>query len=310
MKGHVAVIGAGLVGSGWAIVFARAGKQVRVYDANAVIRDDFLTLVSRQLIDLKTYDLVDDPSVILARITVCVTLDDAVCGAYFVQESVFEEVAVKTEISIAIGQLLNDDAIVGSSTSGIPSSAFTSDVKNRERFLVTHPVNPPYLVPIVEVVPAPWTTQDAVDRAFAFMEEVGQSPILVRREVEGFILNRLQGALLREAWDLFAEGYASANDIDKTVSEGLGLRWSFMGPFETIDLNAPGGIGDYAERLGPLYHAIQKSRKNPQPWNAELISGVDEERRSALPLGKLPERCNWRDQRLMALAAHKAGQTS
>ena len=125
---------------------------------------------------------------------------------------------VKTEISIAIGQLLNDDAIVGSSTSGIPSSAFTSDVKNRERFLVTHPVNPPYLVPIVEVVPAPWTTQDAVDRAFAFMEEVGQSPIFVRREVEGFILNRLQGALLREAWDLFAEGYASANVIDKTVS--------------------------------------------------------------------------------------------
>ena len=116
----------------------------------------------------------DDPSVILARITVCITLDDAVCGAYFVQESVFEEIAVKTEISIAIGQLLNDDTIVGSSTSGIPSSAFTSDVKNRERFLVTHPVNPPYLVPIVEVVPAPWTTQDAVDRAFAFMEEVGE----------------------------------------------------------------------------------------------------------------------------------------
>ncbi len=205
MMEHTAVIGAGLVGSGWAIVFARAGKQVRVYDDVATIRDDFLTVVRRQLVDLQNYELVDDPAAILARITVCDTLEDAVHGARFVQESVFEAVAVKTKISTAIGPLLNDDAIVGSSTSGIPSSAFTSGVENRERFLVTHPVNPPYLVPIVEVVPAPWTAQDTVDRALALMAEVGQSPVLVRREVEGFILNRLQGVLLREAWDLFAE---------------------------------------------------------------------------------------------------------
>ena len=310
MMEHTAVIGAGLVGSGWAIVFARAGKQVRVYDDVAAIRDDFLTVVRRQLVDLQNYELVDDPAAILARITVCNTLEDAVHGARFVQESVFEDVAVKTEISTAIGPLLNDDAIVGSSTSGIPSSAFTSGVKNRERFLVTHPVNPPYLVPIVEVVPAPWTAQDTVDRALALMAEVGQSPVLVRREVEGFILNRLQGVLLREAWDLFSEGYASADDIDKTVSEGLGLRWSFMGPFETIDLNAPGGVADYAERLGPLYHAIQQSRTEPKPWSSELISEVDKERRSALPADKLAERCIWRDRRLMALAAHKAGQAS
>ena len=150
-------VGTGLVGSGWAIVFARAGKQVRVYDDVAAIRDDFLTVVRRQLVDLQIYELVDDPAAILARITVCDTLEDVVHGARFVQESVFEDVAVKTEISTAIGPLLNDDAIVGSSTSGIPSAAFTSGVKNRERFLVTHPVNPPYLVPIVEGVPAPWT---------------------------------------------------------------------------------------------------------------------------------------------------------
>lgn len=144
----------------------------------------------------------------------------------------------------------------------------------------------------------------------ALMAEVGQSPVLVRREIEGFILNRLQGVLLREAWDLFEAGYASAEDIDKTVSEGLGLRWSFMGPFETIDLNAPGGVADYAERLGPLYHAIQKSRTDPRQWSPELIAKVDDERRQALAMGGLAGRRNWRDRRLMALAAHKAEQDS
>ncbi len=310
MAGHIAIVGAGLVGGGWTIVFARAGEQVRVFDAARGVRDDFLAVVSQQLDDLKAYDLVDDPAAILARITVCDSLGEAVTGARFIQESVLEEIPVKQQISAAIGPLLDDGAIVGSSTSGIPGSAFTEDVTNRERFLVTHPVNPPYLVPVVEVVPAPWTDPGAVDGAMALMAEVGQSPVLVRREIEGFILNRLQGVLLREAWDLFEAGYASAEDIDKTVSEGLGLRWSFMGPFETIDLNAPGGVADYAERLGPLYHAIQKSRTDPRQWSPELIAKVDDERRQALAMGGLAGRRNWRDRRLMALAAHKAEQDS
>ena len=139
------------------------------------------------------------------------------------------------------------------------------------------------------------------------MKAVGQSPVLVRREVEGFVLNRLQGALLREAWALYEEGYASAEDIDKTVSEGLGLRWFFMGPFETIDLNAPGGVKDYAERLGPLYHAIQASRTDPQPWSEQLMDAVDKERRAVLPKEGLAERRNWRDRKLMALAAFRKG---
>lgn len=308
--GHIGIVGAGLVGGGWTIVFARAGEQVRVYDAAADIRDRFMEIVAGQLDDLKTYDLVDEPAAILGRIIICDNLGEVVEGARFIQESVFEQTDVKTEISNAIGPLLSDGAIVGSSTSGIPSSAFTEHVVNRERFLVTHPVNPPYLAPIVEVVPAPWTAKDAIDGALALMTAVGQSPVLVRREVEGFILNRLQGVLLREAWDLYQEGYASAEDIDKTVSEGLGLRWSFMGPFETIDMNAPGGVADYAERLGPLYHSIQKSRTDPQPWSAELISAVDNERRAKLPMEKLAERRKWRDRRLMALAAHRSKQAS
>jgi L-gulonate 3-dehydrogenase len=294
------------VGSGWAIVFARAGESVRIYDADANIRNGVMDVIRGQLEDLKDNRLVDDVIAILDCIQVCSTLQYAIGGAIYIQESVFEQTDVKTEISAAIAPLLSDGAVVGSSTSGIPASDFTENLTNRNRFLVAHPVNPPYLAPIVEIVPTPWTDESAVESAMALMRTVGQSPVLVRREIEGFLLNRLQGALLREAWALFEGGYASAKDIDKTVSEGLGLRWSFMGPFETIDLNAPGGIKDYAERLGPLYHAIDASRDNPQPWSPDLICAVELERRTVLSEADLAERRNWRDRRLMALAAHKA----
>ena len=136
------------------------------------------------------------------------------------------------------------------------------------------------------------------------MTRIGQVPVRINREIEGFVLNRLQGALLNEAWALFEEGYASLADIDATVSQGLGLRWAFMGPFETIDLNAPGGIGDYARRLGPLYHAIANSRTKPRAWTPELIEKAVAERRRALPETQLQERSAWRDRRLMHLVAH------
>lgn len=139
------------------------------------------------------------------------------------------------------------------------------------------------------------------------MKAVDQHPIRVARELEGFILNRLQGVLLREAWALYEEGYCSLDDIDATISKGLGLRWSFMGPFETIDLNAPGGVSDYAHRFGELYRSIHAERTTAEPWSEDLIERVNKERRQRLPLENLSDRCRWRDQRLMALSAHLQG---
>jgi 3-hydroxyacyl-CoA dehydrogenase len=201
--------------------------------------------------------------------------------------------------------MLAAHTLVGSSSSGIPSSAFTEGLSIAPRCLVAHPVNPPYLARIVELVPATWTTAQAVEDVHALMQRVDQHPIRVTRELEGFVLNRLQGALLREAWALFDEGYCSLADLDATISQGLGLRWSFMGPFETIDLNAPGGIRDYAERLGDLYLSVARDRTNPQPWSDDLIARVETERRQTLPADQLTQRGAWRDRRLMALAAHK-----
>jgi 3-hydroxyacyl-CoA dehydrogenase len=137
-----------------------------------------------------------------------------------------------------------------------------------------------------------------------------QSPITVSREIDGFVLNRLQAVLLREAWALVQEGIASVEDIDKTVRDGLGWRWSFMGPFETIDLNAVGGVADYARRLGPLYQRIAASRDHGEPWDSELIAKVEAERRQELKQDDLVQRAHWRDLQLMAFARHVRSMTS
>ncbi len=309
-KVGVAVVGAGLVGAGWAVVFARAGHPVRIYDEVASVRDGVMALIAANVRDLKKFDLINEnPDVVLARIAICTSLADAVADVGYVQESVFETVAVKTKIYAALDSCVPAGVPIGSSSSGIPASAFTELCATRERMLIAHPVNPPYLVPLVELVPAPWTDPKQVDAVFALMTAVGQAPVRIRHEVEGFVLNRLQGALLNEAWALFEEGAASAEDIDKTISVGLGLRWSFMGPFETIDLNAPAGVADYAKRLGPLYHSVAQSRTLPKAWSADLIAKVEGERREKLSAADLDQRRAWRDRRLMALAAHKKKAT-
>ena len=305
---HVAIVGAGLVGLGWAVVFARAGLTVRVFDTDPDIRQSATSRLRSSLADMARHDLIDDIDAVAARVEVVGTISEAVETAGYIQESVFERVDVKHAVSQEIGAAMRPDAVVGSSSSGIPASAFTEDVPNRARFLVVHPVNPPHLVPLVELVPAPWTDPGIVPWLRSAMERFGQVPIVVNREIDGFVLNRLQGALLNEAWALYEAGIASAADIDKTVSDGLGFRWSFMGPFETIDLNAPGGIADYAGRLGSLYHGIAMSRTAPEPWTPELVQRLERERRQTLPAERLRERAAWRDRRLMALVAHRRKQ--
>ncbi|WP_173932700.1 3-hydroxyacyl-CoA dehydrogenase [Chelativorans sp. Marseille-P2723] len=305
---HVAIAGAGLVGCGWAVQFALAGSEVTLYDERAETRQSLPSRLHVMLDDLEKAGLAKNTQDAFSRLRICHTLENALDGADYVQESVFERVEVKAEVARRIGALISSQAIVGSSSSGIPASAFTQDAPNRERFLISHPVNPPHLAPVVELVPAPWTAPDAVPTVRRALAAIGKVPVEVKREIDGFILNRLQGALLNEAWALYEEGYASIQDIDATVAHGLGLRWAFMGPFETIDLNAPGGLADYAERLAPLYHGIALSRTQPRSWSADLIRRVSEERRQALPLDGIPARTRWRDRRLAALVGHLRAQ--
>jgi L-gulonate 3-dehydrogenase len=306
MSKPVAVVGAGLVGAGWAIAFARAGLSVRVYDANPRVASDAIPWAAEQLAALHRHGLIaEPPEDVKARLVVAHSLEEAIEGAAYVQESVLERVEIKRKLMTDIDAIADANVIIGSSSSGIQASMFANDLNISPRVLIAHPVNPPYLVPVVELVPSTQTSQETIQFADIFMQAIGQSIVHVRKEIEGFVLNRLQAALLREAWALQRDGIASCEDIDKTVRDGLGWRWSFMGPFETIDLNAPGGVSDYANRLGPLYHSIARSRVDDGPWDAELIARVERDRRQHLSADDLGRRREWRDERLMEFAVER-----
>ncbi|WP_454669532.1 3-hydroxyacyl-CoA dehydrogenase [Achromobacter kerstersii] len=300
-----AIIGTGLIGQGWAIVFARMGWTVRLFDVNAAMLAEARALILQQLRELESQGLVKGADTIIERVQVAASLADAVKGARYIQENSPEKVDVKRALFLELDAVAEPDAIIGSSTSSIPASQFTEHLAGRHRCLVAHPVNPPYLIPVVELCPAPWTDAAALEGASDVMTDIGQKPVRVRREIEGFILNRLQGALLHEAFRLAKEGIASAEDIDTTVKDGLGLRWSFMGPFETIDLNAPGGIADYCARYGGLYQSIGADQSECVAWDGALVDALEQERRSLLPQEDLGKRRFWRDEKLMRLMRHK-----
>ena len=251
----VAIIGAGLIGCAWANVFARAGWDVRLWDPDAKALEAAPALIGVALHDVAHNGLATDPAAAAARVKTAASLEDAVREADFVQENGPERVEVKQDVFARLDAAAPPAAILASSSSAIVASRFTEALKGRARCLIAHPVNPPHVVPIVELCGAPWTSPETIARAREIYDSVGQVPITVKKEIDGFILNRMQGVLLSEAMRLVGEGFVSAEDLDKTIRDGLGLRWAFMGPFETIELNAPGGIRDYCARYGETLYS-------------------------------------------------------
>lgn len=303
----IAVVGSGLIGRAWAITFARAGFEVALADTRREAVEAALAYIGEVLPVLADYDLLQGrtPADCLGRIAGAADLAEALAGVDYVQENTPEDVEIKRRVFAELERLAPAQAVLASSTSAILPSAFSEHLASRERCLVVHPINPPYLVPAVEVVPAPWTSEATRERAAELMRRAGQSPIVMPREIDGFVMNRMQGALLEEAFRLVADGYATPEDVDVGIREGLALRWSFMGPFETIDLNAPGGVRDYVERYQGIYERIHPSQTRRVDWAGEVLARVEQDRRQRLPAEALGERQKWRDRRLMALAAHK-----
>jgi L-gulonate 3-dehydrogenase len=305
-----AIVGAGLIGRAWAHVFARAGWQVRVWDPAREQRDTAAQSIARSLHDLAAHGLVADPAGAAKRVTVHATLAEALDGAAYVQESGPETLEAKLAIFAEMDALAPGEAVLASSTSAIVASRFTEQLRGRARCIVAHPVNPPHLVPVVELCGAPWTSPETRERARAILREVGQVPIDVKKEIDGFILNRLQAALLTEAFRLVEEGYVSPEDLDHTVADGLGLRWAFMGPFETIELNAPGGISDYCERYVPWFRRYAADPASPAVWDdARWNLAAQAWGRTPAPAW-VAGKSRWRDERLAALVAHKRAQKS
>ena len=235
------------------------------------------------------------------RIIENVTIEDLCGNVEYIQESAPEILSVKQELFAKLDNLAPEEVVIGSSSSAMPISSITQNLKGQHRCIITHPANPPHLIPCVEICPGENTSKKTIEKTKEIFIASGASIVNVKKEIDGFILNRLQGALLNEAMRLYSDGYASSDEIDATIRDGLGLRWAFMGPFETIDLNAPGGIKDYISRYGPIFVEMAKNQTKIPDWSEEAGEKLELERRKILGHDELEGRAKKRNQLLKSL---------
>jgi len=251
---------------------------------------------------------VKDADEAAGRISIASSLEEAVAGADLVQESGPERISDKIAIYKQLDAAAGPATILAASSSAIVASRVSEDLAGRARCLIAHPVNPPHVVPIVELCGAPWTDAEVIARAREIYDSVGQVSVEVKKEVDGFILNRLQAVLLSEAFRLVSDGYVTAADLDKTIAQGLGLRWAFLGPFASIELNAPGGLRDYCERFGPTMYSLSNLPVTEELWSKETIDKVAASWGESPDADEIAKKSAWRDDRLAALGVHKREQ--
>jgi 3-hydroxyacyl-CoA dehydrogenase len=273
----VACVGAGAIGSSWARLFARNGLDVRVYDAVAAPEIDGARTVR--------------------------TLAEAVDGAAYVQESVPEQLELKQELFAELDRLAPADVVLASSASALPISRIAARVVHPERCLVVHPLNPPHVIPLVELAPGERTSAGAVEAARAFMTGIGQRPIVCRKEVFGFVANRMQMALLREALHLHRDGVASVADIDRCLTDGLALRWAVLGPFAVEHTNAPSideNLRKFGSVIRELFASLYSGTDLLGDDDVDAIVDEVEELYSDRPHDEL---IRWRDRKIAELRA-------
>ncbi|XP_061177336.1 lambda-crystallin-like [Saccostrea echinata] len=300
---QVGIIGSGLIGHSFAMLYAAAGYRVRMYDIKPEQLQHALSIIDDQLEHLSQNELLRGKLTIKEqRALITGTNDFAECvkDAFFIQECVNESLELKREVHAKIDPICRKDAIISSSTSALVPSLISENLTNKNRFIVCHPTNPPFYAPLVEVIPAPWTDPEVVVTTKELMAEIGQVPVIVKKEIDGFVLNRIQYSIIGECWRLYEEGVMSAEDIDKVMSEGLGRRYAFMGPLEITYLNADGLLifGDlYRETL----YRVQCSFGPPKKMEGPTLEKMHNEIAARIPLDKLYERRKWRDIRLASL---------
>lgn len=306
MENRIAVMGIGLIGRAWAISFARAGALVTLWDGLTGVAHDAPDLIAPLVQDLASKGLLNDSAeAVMARIIPCHEAAEALDGVTYVQENTPEKIDIKRDVLAMIDGLAPSDAVIASSTSGLLPSAMFDGLTGAYRCVVAHPLNPPYLLPAVEIVPGPATDSATEKTTAEILEGAGHTVITLKREIPGFVLNRLQGALLDEAFRLVDGGIADPEDIDIALRDGLAIRWAVMGPFETIDLNAPGGIADYIDRYAQMYADLAIGSEGRTDWRGAVRDTVTNDRRARLPLADIGARGAWRDARLADIAVHR-----
>jgi carnitine 3-dehydrogenase len=294
----VAVVGAGSIGASWAALVLARGLDVVATDPAPGAEERLRDTVRSRLTELGVA-AADE------RVRFVPDAGEAVAGADLVLECGPERLDLKRELFTLLDAATSADVLLASSSSGLPPSAFQGGCRHPERVLVTHPFNPPHLVPLVEVVGGEQTSEEAVESAMAVMRHLGKRPIRIRRELPGHVANRLQAALWREAYHLVGEGVVSVTDLDLAISSGPGLRWALLGPFATQHLSGgPGGLEHVLEHLGPPMVEWWADLGSPEltpELVATLVAGVREEL-----AGREEAVLAMRDEALRELLATKA----
>jgi ketoreductase RED1 len=296
---NVTVIGAGAIGLSWAALFLANGLKVTVNDPRTDVEEATLKGLGEIIPTLKALGY--SVSTITDKLYFESDLNKAVKDADLIQENGPENVAFKQDLYAQIEANLKPTALVLSSTSGIPATVFTEKMKNAGRVLIGHPFNPPHLIPLVEIVPGKRTSKEAIADAVQFYKTIGKSPIVIEKEIPGFVANRLQSALFRESIYLVSQGVVTMESLDQIVSSSIGLRWAAAGPFKTFTLGGgPGGFPHFLKHLGPPLESGWKNLGDPhfdQPTTNLLLE------QSNNSYGKIPyeELVKERDEQQLAV---------
>ncbi|XP_054738710.1 lambda-crystallin homolog [Anastrepha obliqua] len=305
----IGIIGSGLIGRAWSMLFASAGYQVMLYDILPEQTTTALEEMEKELHALHAKGALRGtlgPVEQFKCISVTIDIRELVNNAIYLQECIPERIEIKRALYTQLAEIVGPQTIMASSTSTYMPSLFSEQMpKNRENVVVAHPLNPPYYIPLVEIVPAPWTKPEAVTRTRQLMLEIGQKPVTLSRQIEGFATNRIQYAILNEVWRLVADGVVSVADVDRVVTEGLGLRYALLGPLETAHLNAD-GVADYFQRFGGEVYAVSQTYgPTPKMEAGETLTKIAAECEEMVSREQLMVRREQRDQFLRELVALK-----
>ncbi len=285
-KGRVAVLGSGLIGAGWAARLSYAGYEVGLYDTSPAVEKRAREVIGRGHEALSS--LAGKRT--MGEIAFTTRLADALDGASFVQEAAPEREDVKRKLFKEVSAALGPDIVIASSSSAFLPTALQQGMTHPERILIGHPFNPVYLIPLCEIVPGKATSKAAMKKAKTFYDGVGMHSLVMEKEIDAYIANRLQEALWTEALHLIDKGIATAGQIDDAVAYGPGLRWAFMGTFLTFHLaGGAGGMRHFVEHFGPSLEQPNCHMKGPRITKEliEKIASQTEEKAEGMSVAEL-----------------------
>ena len=277
----IAVIGTGVIGTGWIIRFLAHNKIVHAYDKDIKLKKNLIAEIKRAWPYSKK--LFNKKKLNLKNFKYFTSIEEALSGVDFIQESATENYVLKTKLMNTIGKYAKLNVIISSSSSGLLPTKIYSKCKNPERTMIGHPFNPVYLLPAVEIVPGKKSSKKFLKKAKNFYQSISMNPIMVKQELPGYLSDRLQEALWREGLHIINEGHASTEDLDRAIEDGPGLRWSLMGTFLTFHLaGGKAGMRHMLEQFGPALKLPWTRLKAPNLSNKlinRLVEGTKKQSR-------------------------------